>query len=119
MEVHALFDFYWERNRVERELSLDPDMDSYVHGLVWLGVLRLVLIVNMLIRSWKGRLVGKNATLADSLDSLGIMFTFVSDYAVIRMYLFVAYLYEYELELVMIITIIGYCYFKFARFQKY
>lgn len=114
IELEALFQFILSFKALIADLEIDRAARPFVFVLASLGVIKLSLISLM---AYYGIRQLNNVILNKSYHSniFGSVHTFFSDFIIIQLYFYTAYIYDYSLPLVLLISCVSYIYYKFVR----
>lgn len=106
--------FTFGYRKLSFELEIDTVASPYIHALFALGVVRLMLVTMLAIfgvRKLNRTILNKSY----NSEIFGSVVTFFSDFTIIQLYFYTAYLYDFSLPLVLIISCVSYVYYKYIR----
>lgn len=139
VEVRGLLDYHGNREQITNELALEDEATVPYDCLRALNLVRLSLAAIMYFHGHR-LLAGKQkmlnagggaaggdggesgggrnfeATTTGDYYSFGSMFTFTADCLVIELYLYTCQFYHFNLSMVLLVSLVAYFYYKFARF---
>lgn len=114
-EAEAFFQYLISYGQVAGELEIDTIASPYIHGLFALGLIRLLLVGAMAVFGVRklNAVAASKGLQADEV--FGSVVTFFADFTIMQLYAYTAFLYDFSLPMVLLISVVSYVYYKFAR----